>query len=133
MRIFLDANILFSAAQLGSPMRQMVERMSQSETLATSDYAWTEAERNVAAKRREWAAGLRQLYSGLAVVSALADCGVVTLDVADRPILGAAIAARCARLLTGDQRHFGPLMGKSVQGVTIVSARALATELGYGR
>ena len=130
MRVFLDANVLFSAAQHGSPIRQLVDRLSGHAAAVTSDYAWTEAERNVAAKRPDWIAGLRQLRGSVEFVPTASDCGPVELDAADRPILGAAIAARCTRLLTGDFRHFARLMGREVGGVKIVSARMLAGELG---
>ena len=47
----------------------------------------------------------------------------------DRPILDAAIAGGCTRLLTGDTRHFGAWMGKNVAGVKIVSQRMMVEEL----
>jgi uncharacterized protein len=130
MRIFLDANILFSGAQGGSPMQQFLEWLAQKHTLVSSEYAWTEALRNVAAKRPAWQAGLTNLRARVETMAEQAEFADVDLDVADRPILGAAIAARCSRLLTGDFQHFGRLMGRDVDGVRIVSARLLADELG---
>jgi hypothetical protein len=47
----------------------------------------------------------------------------------DRPILDAAIAGECTHLLTGDKRHFGAWMEKSVAGVKIVSQRMMVEEL----
>ncbi len=47
----------------------------------------------------------------------------------DRPILDAAIASGCTHLLTGDTRHFGQWMGKSVAGVKIVSQRMMTEEM----
>jgi hypothetical protein len=45
------------------------------------------------------------------------------------PILGGAIDGHATHLLTGDERDFGELFGKSIQGVTIVSPRILAEQL----
>ena len=47
----------------------------------------------------------------------------------DRPILDAAIAGKCTHLLTGDAKHFGTWMGKSVSGVKIVNQRMMTEEL----
>ena len=39
----------------------------------------------------------------------------------DVPILAAAISARCTHLVTGDNQHFGPLFGHTVEGVCILT------------
>jgi hypothetical protein len=36
---------------------------------------------------------------------------------------------RLNRLLTGDYKHFGPLLGRSIGGVKVVSMRMLADEI----
>ena len=46
---------------------------------------------------------------------------VTALPLKDRPILVAAIAAQATHLLTGDFKHFGPLYGKRIHGVLILS------------
>ena len=51
----------------------------------------------------------------------------VHLAAKDRPILLAAIHAKCSDLLTGDRRHFGSLFGRSVKGVRIVTVREYLT------
>jgi predicted nucleic acid-binding protein len=49
------------------------------------------------------------------------------LPLKDAPILAAAWSAGAEALVTGDQRHFGPLMGRKVRGLWVVSlAEALA-------
>ena len=50
------------------------------------------------------------------------------LPIKDRPILAAAVAAGCTHLLTGDFKHFGPLLGRSVHGVKVTSMRMLVDE-----
>ena len=46
-----------------------------------------------------------------------------TMELADkdRPVLLAAIGVGATHLLTGDFRHFGPLYGKRIEGVLILS------------
>jgi uncharacterized protein len=53
----------------------------------------------------------------------------VELASKDVPILGGAIAGGATHLLTGDQRDFGKLWGKTIQGVKVVSPRMLVEEL----
>lgn len=66
-------------------------------------------------------------------VHILADTGQalspVELAEKDRPILDAAIAGNCTHLLTGDAKHFGAWMGKSLSGVKIVNQRMMTEEL----
>ena len=38
----------------------------------------------------------------------------------DMPIILAAIGAHATHLLTGDLRHFGPYLGKKIEGIAIV-------------
>ena len=129
MRVFLDANILFSAAQEGSPVRQMLDALGEHVVLVSSPYAITEAQRNVTSKRPDWVPGLGELLEGITTESGQAQCGDVLLHEGDRPILAAAVHAKCTHLLTGDFRHFGPLMGRTIHGVTIVSTRMLAGDM----
>ena len=51
MRIFLDANVLFSAARSAGAIRQLVHALhAAGHTLVADEYVATEARRNVAAK-----------------------------------------------------------------------------------
>ena len=49
----------------------------------------------------------------------------VELPPKDRPILTAALWAGASHLVTGDLTHFGPYLGRSVQGVRILTPAAL--------
>jgi len=73
------------------------------------------------------------LEKWFARVNILADTGQASspLELAekDRPILDAAISGNYTHLLTGDARHFGMWMGKSVSGVKIVNQRMMTEEL----
>ena len=52
----------------------------------------------------------------------------IQLPEKDRPILLAAIHARCTHLLTGDARHFGLWFGQSISGVHILTVRDYLTQ-----
>lgn len=136
MRIFLDANILFSAARSAGAIRALLgELLDAGHAGVTSDYALIEARRNIEGKCGELElAHLDALTARLSVVGS----GVVSrsakvapgLAEKDRPILAAAIGSRCEVLLTGDRRHFGPLFGRTLGGVAIHSPASLAEALG---
>ncbi len=135
MRIFLDANIVFSAARSAGAIRALVDAfLVAGHVGVTSDYALIEAQRNIEAKCGESElAELEALVARLSIVGS----GVVprsakvasALAEKDRPILAAAISGRCAVLLTGDRRHFGPHFGKTLGGVAIHSPASLAEAL----
>ncbi|HEU0299555.1 MAG TPA: PIN domain-containing protein [Longimicrobium sp.] len=118
--LFLDANVLFSAAyHAGSRIRQLWEL--DGTQLVTSGYALEEARRNLSGvdQRRT----LEALASGMRVVhesGAWALPQDVILPEKDRPILSAAIVSGATHLITGDQTHFGPWYGKQAGGVLIL-------------
>ena len=118
-RVFLDANVLFSAAYREAPGLLVLWRQREIELL-TSGYAAEEARRNLDTPER--AARLERLLGGVRIVpeppAAPLPAGV-RLPEKDQPILSAAIAAEATHLLTGDLRDFGPLMGKRVAGVLV--------------
>ena len=132
MRIFLDANILFSAAKSAGAVRQLLEALvSQKHVLCADAYVVTEARRNLSAKAP--AASLRSLDELLARVQVSAtnivgsDKGVTAwLPEKDRPVLVAAMNLQCDVLVTGDIAHFGAGFSKSFGGVVIYSPRLLA-------
>ena len=120
-RVFLDANVLFSAGYRESTAVMRLWELPHVQ-LITSAYAIEEARRNLdtAAQRVR----LIQRVSGLEQVAELpADALVasgVGLPAKDVPILAAAIAGRATHLLTGDSRHFGPVYGIRVGGVLVM-------------
>ena len=132
MRIFLDANILFSAAKSAGPVRQLLEMLvSQKHVLYADAYVVTEARRNLSAKAP--AESLRVLDELLARIEVSAikivgsDKGIASwLPEKDRPVLAAAMNLKCDVLVTGDTTHFGAGFGKSFDGVVIYSPRLLA-------
>lgn len=129
-RVFLDANVLFSAAyREGSGLAKLWKRRGVE--LVTSSYAMAEAQMNLdTAEQRD---GLEALAEGLDVLAEVANPPAlpdgVDLPAKDRPILQAAIRAEAGYLLTGDLRHFGPYMGETVAGVTIQTPAAFLRTL----
>ena len=129
MRVFLDANILFSAALPHSRMRVFLDVLLDRAECLTNDYAIEEARRNLGAKFPDGLKGLKRLASRCEVVPRVGTAFEIELPLKDVPILGGAIAGRATHLLTGDERDFGKFWGRTVNGVKIVSPRMLADEL----
>lgn len=127
MRIFLDANILFSAAKSDGAVRQLLRlTMDAGRKCWIDPYVEAEARRNLAAKAPKSVVALEALlaecHSGpfLPITSEI-DKALSNLPVDDRPVLAAAIRLGCEVLMTGDKRHFGSLYGGRVHGVAIHS------------
>lgn len=134
MRIFLDANILFSAAKSTGAIHELIDRMLASgHELVADDYVIAEARRNLERKGPDALGRLDALLCRLTVNPARApgpgNPEIDWLPDKDRPVLSAAIRAGCQALVTGDRTHFGPGYGKSFAGVTIHSPRTLAESL----
>lgn len=119
-RVFLDANVLFSAAYRPDSGVRRLWGLSGL-TLITSTYAAEEARRNL--DRPEQAQALEQLLAAVELVPepdpdlAPESAG---LPEKDRPILAAAIAVGATHLLTGDLRHFQHLLGRRIAGVRVL-------------
>lgn len=118
-RLFLDANVLFSAAYK-SDSRLLSLWAVRNVSLCSSYYALQEARINLSRedqwKRLSELSGARELFT--AEQSALPP-GIL-LPNKDAPILLAAIEARATHLLTGDARHFRPYFGKTIEGIVII-------------
>ncbi len=121
MKIFLDANILFSAAKRGSAMSHFVKYLSQNHIVITSDYAQQEADRNIAAKREEWQLDYKQILKLIQIVPSVDRQIQVKIADKDRPILATAIVQECNYLITGDKRDFGHLFGHVIDNVKIAT------------
>ncbi len=136
MKVFLDANVLFSAALPGSRMGEFVRSMRKHAELASSPAAVDEALRNVERKLTDAtvvARNLQELLKGVSLSSSVVELPGVELVEKDRHILGAAVASTCSHLLTGDQRHFQHLFGNVVGSARVVHTAVLAEELGFQR
>src|SRR5207249_3743703 len=121
MRIFLDANILFSASFPNSLLANFLAELQQHATLLSNAYAKLEAERNIAAKAPSRIPAFHELVSRLELVPLQLFDLNVKLAEKDRPILCGAIAGRADYLLTGDKKDFGRLFGRTVRATKVVN------------
>jgi uncharacterized protein len=134
VRIFLDANVLFSAAKSDGAVRHLIGLLIEAgHELCVDGYVIEEARRNLVAKATEGVAALAKLLARMHAASA--QPGDVALEASlplpakDRPVLAAAIRQGCDALVTGDRTHFGALYGRAIHGVAVHSPRSLAEAL----
>ena len=117
-RIFLDANVLFSAAYRPDAGLARLWEMRGVE-LITSDYAAQEARVNLTENDQH--RRLNRLLRKVRIVTAVAPLPPhVQLPEKDQPILQAALEAQATHLLTGDKEHFGPYFGRHLGGVLVL-------------
>ena len=131
MRIFLDANILFSAAKSAGAIRRLVEEIQAcGHECVADEYVIAEARRNLEQKFPSILPDFERLLSSITRLSSPPAFSTPNLALLlpekDRPVLTAAIQHRCQALLTGDKTHFGRLYGQTIAGVSIHSPQALA-------
>jgi predicted nucleic acid-binding protein len=131
VRVFLDANVLFSAARSDGVIRRLLNDLSsRGHTLCADIYVAGEARRNLAAKAAAGLPALGQLLDQIEVallqVDPAAMSEMAALPEKDRPVLAVAARMGCDVLVTGDKAHFGRFYGETVAGVTVHSPRSLA-------
>ena len=117
-RLFLDANVLFSAAYQPDAGMLRIWKL-ENVVLCTSRYALEEARINLSDENQR--ARLDKLSGSLAFFESgnRSLPRSVLLPEKDVPILLAAIEAHATHLLTGDVRHFRVYFGKKIEGITI--------------
>lgn len=119
--VFLDANVLFSAAYRTDSRIRRLWRLA-GVRLITSSYAVEEARRNLDSSGQR--ADLEGLLRSVEVVRHKPAHRRLPTDLKlpekDRPIVVDAIDAGAAILLTGDLKHFGQYYGEVVGGVRIL-------------
>jgi predicted nucleic acid-binding protein len=137
LRLFLDANVLLSAAHSPSGRAAALLRLARAGhcRLVTSRHAIEEAARNLAVKAPDREPDLAAALAAVDTVTEAAPrivswAAASGLPECDAPVLAAAVTARADLLVTGDRSHFGHLFGERVGGVEVVSLRdALARVL----
>lgn len=129
MKVFLDANILFSGSVSDSKIAKLIEVIQKHGEYVTNRYAVEEARKNIERKKYGSILGLELLLEDISISNELLLNVPVDLKSKDIPILGGAIALQCTHLLTGDKKDFGFLYGKQVEDVLIVSPKLLAEEM----
>ncbi len=119
-RLFLDANVLFSAAYRPEAGIRRLWDLPDSRLLS-SEYAIEEARRNLSDPEQiERLEVLLESVERAPAVSLDPDLrSEIALREKDWPILGGAVAAGATHLITGDLRDFGPYFGTKLLGVLI--------------
>jgi predicted nucleic acid-binding protein len=119
VRVFLDANVLFTAAYSPDGLSALLVELGAAGRVAllTSHLAIAEAERNLEVKRPAALPTLRRHLAAVRVVGepASADVERLTppdLSSKDRPLLAAAIVAHATHFVTGDVADFGRWMDR---------------------
>ena len=137
LRIFLDANILFTAAYSPDGLSAFMIELGAAGrlTLLTSPLAVVEAERNLEAKRP---AALPALRRSLATVRIVGEPGPANveqltppeLSAKDRPLLAAAIVAHATHFVTGDVADFGRWMNRRARlPLRVMTPRQFLTDV----
>jgi predicted nucleic acid-binding protein len=119
-RLFLDANVLFSAAWRADSGLLRFWGLPGVEVVSSA-YAVDEARRNLMEEMAR--SRLEALLEKTTTVAEgpLAELPPnLALAMKDRPILAAAIHAKASHLVTGDRKDFGKLFGRRIQGVLIL-------------
>jgi predicted nucleic acid-binding protein len=123
-RVFLDANVLFTAAHNPKGKAAFVIELGASGyfSLFTSNAALEETERNPSAKYPDSLPNLKEFLGCISVLGAdLSMPFPEGLPPKDAVIFQAAVTCRAAHFLTGDLRHFGSLMNRpdTTNGIVI--------------
>ncbi len=125
LRVFLDANVLFSAAYQEQAGLATLWKL-RGVHLVTSLYAVQEAATNL--NKEDAQSRLRDLIEEVEIIPDVLGIDTRTLDELaeivlpdkDRPILAAAVAAKADFLLTGDIQHFGRYFGQLLCEVRVL-------------
>jgi len=120
-RLFLDANVLFSAAYEDHAECAGFWGLPNVE-LITSAYAIEEARRNPTGADRLERLGALAARMRIVATPAVAEVPRgIQLREKDRPILASALASGATHLVTSDRRDFGRYFGKRIGRLRIVA------------
>jgi len=124
LKLFLDANVLFTAAHRPQGKSAFVIQLAREGVweVVTSLLAIEEARRNLEIKFPESLGRLDALIErfGRVLTVLEGDCPV-ELPPKDKPILLSAMGGECSHLLTGDLKHFGRFMNqpRKTKGIVV--------------
>ena len=119
-RLFLDANVLLSAAYQANARLQAFWKL-RGVALCSSHYAVEEARANLEQETQKSRLTRLLLRVELFDAAPREVIGGIRLPEKDVPILLGAIEARATHLISGDLQHFGLYFGKRIEGILIVS------------
>jgi uncharacterized protein len=128
VKLFLDANVIFSAAHREEGRSQDLVALARAGLceLLISAHALEEARRNLVLKSAGFERRLETVLVQTTVVAeapaALVEWALAQgLPLKDAPILAAAVHARADLLVTGDGPDFGHLFGHTLRGTRVVT------------
>jgi len=131
-RLFLDANVIFSAALGGESFTQLWNsRTAQLATFCTSSQCVDEARRNLTLKKPHALARLEVVFLDIELVDpllAVLPWAEEKLPEDDAWVVAAAVASHADVLLTGNTRHFGWMMTRDDLPIRVRTVRAWLEE-----
>jgi len=128
MKLFLDANVIFTAAYSAQDLSRALFRLAAAGkcSFCTSAFAHEEAVRNIHIKAPEKLADMTALMKQVDVLPEphpkwVTLAAGLPLATKDAPVLAAALQGKADIFVTGDRRDFGHLFGRVLQGVKILT------------
>ena len=128
MKLFLDANVIFTAAYSAQGLSRGLFRLAAVGkcALCTSAFAYDEAVKNIQKKAPVKLAELTTLMQQLDILPEphpqwIKRAARLPLAAKDAPVLAAAFQGKIDIFVTGDRRDFGHLFGQVLEGVKILS------------
>ncbi len=127
-RVFLDVNVLFSAAYTDGgavrPLFDVVKKLDDATLIATG-YVIREARRNIERKRPSRLPELETLLEDVATLEEpsaelVEELSPLVPDADDAPVLAGAVSGGADVLVTGNGRDFRALYGTEVRGVLVL-------------
>ena len=122
-RLFLDANVLFTAAHNPEGKAALVIELTAAGHWegVTNAHCVAEARLNLERKFPDSLGRLEKILDTVRLVPDVpADLCPIRLPEKDRPVFASAVRCGATRSLTGDRRHFGPLMNKPKKTAGVV-------------
>jgi predicted nucleic acid-binding protein len=131
MKLFLDANVIFTAAYSGQGLSRGLFRLAAVGkcALCTSAFAHEEAVKNIQKKAPDKLAELTTLMQQLDILPEphpqwINRAARLPLAAKDAPVLAAAFQGKIDIFVTGDRRDFGHLFSQVLEGVKILTPAA---------
>jgi predicted nucleic acid-binding protein len=141
MKLFLDANVLFTAAYSEQGISRALFHLAAARkcALITSPFSFEEAKKNLELKAPDKGGALVSLKRYLSIVpeaapDKIAWAVLLPLSLKDAPIMAVAVQCGADVLVTGDRRDFGHLFGMTLKGVQVLApVEALKLVVTYSR
>jgi len=122
-RLFLDANVLFTAAHNPEGKAALVVEPAAAGhwEAVTNAYCVAEARLNLERKYPDFLGRLEKILDTVRLVPDVpGELCPIRLPEKDRPVFASAIRCGATHFLTGDRRHFGPFMNKPKKTAGVV-------------